>query len=333
MLGAIGLDAVQEITYRELVVHGAADAAHLAGRLTLPEKDVLQALYGLEHQGLITRSAERPDCWVSAPPAVALAPLLSQQRHELECAELAAARLADEYRPEAVAPGVRDLIEVVTGAQAVSQRFSQLQLGAERELCLLIRSQPLAVSAEENTAEVLAMARGVKYRVVIGREMFPGREGGTVDLAGLAESLGRGMEVRVVDEVPTKLVIADGSLGMLPLSDPATEPAALVARSSGLLVSLVALFEQVWSQGLPLTLGRGDEIEEAPLPGPEPIDLQILSLLLAGLTDVGVAKELDLGARTVQRRIKRLMDLSGASSRLRLGWYASEHGWITRTHG
>lgn len=120
---------------------------------------------------------------------------------------------------------------------------------------------------------------------------------------------------------------------MLPLSDPATEPAALVARSSGLLVSLVALFEQVWSQGLPLTLGAGDEIEEAPSPGPEPIDLQILSLLLVGLTDVGVAKELDLGARTVQRRIKRLMDLSGASNRLRLGWYASEHGWITRTQG
>ncbi|MFD9504994.1 helix-turn-helix transcriptional regulator [Streptomyces sp. NPDC060035] len=334
MLGAIGLDAVQEITYRELVGHGAADSAHLAGRLAQPEKDVLQALHGLERQGLITRSAERPDCWVSAPPAVALGPLLSQQRHELECAELAAARLAEEYRPEAVAPGVHDLIEVVTGAQAVSQRFSQLQLGAERELCLLIRSQPLAVSAEENTAEVLAMSRGVKYRVVIGREKFPGRDGEAGDLSGLAESLGRGMEVRVVDEVPTKLVIADGALGMLPLSTPTTEPAALVARSSGLLVSLVALFEQVWRQGLPLTLGRGsDEVEETPLPGPEPIDLQILSLLLAGLTDVTVAKELDLGARTVQRRIKRLMDLSGATSRLHLGWYASEHGWITRTHG
>lgn len=333
MLGAIGLDSVQESTYRELVGHGAADAAHLVSRLALPEEDVLQALYALERQGLITRSASRPDHWVSAPPAVALGPLLSRQRHELECAEMAAGRLAEEYRPEAVASGGPGLIEVVTGAQAVSQRFFQLQLGAERELCVLVRSEPLAVSAEENSAEVLAMSRGVKYRVAIGREMFPGADADPAGLAGMAESLGRGMEVRVVDEVPTKLVIADGALGMIPLSTRGTEPVALVARSSGLLVSLVALFEQVWCQGIPLTLGDGGRVEERPPPGPETVDLQILSLLLAGLTDVGVAKELDLGARTVQRRIKRLMDLSGATSRLHLGWYASEHGWITRAPG
>ncbi|MFF3125252.1 helix-turn-helix domain-containing protein [Streptomyces sp. NPDC057908] len=329
MLSAIGLDAVQETAYQELVAHGAAGADTLASRFALPVRDVLLALQGLEQQGLVSRCGSRPGHWVCAPPAVALGPLLAQHRHELECAELAAAKLAAEYRPEADTPAVHDLLEVVTGASAVSQRFSQLQLGAEREVCFLILTEPLAVAAEENSAETLAMSRGVNYRVVIGREMLSGQH---LQPAELADSLGRGMEVRVADEVPTKLVIADGSLGMLPLDARPAEPAALVVRSSGLLVSLAALFESVWRHALPLSLSSGDKAVMAQEPGPDAVDLQILSLLLAGLTDVSVAKELDLGARTVQRRIKRLMDLSGATSRLHLGWYASEYGWLTR-HG
>ncbi|WP_176740242.1 hypothetical protein [Streptomyces sp. Ncost-T10-10d] len=43
-----------------------------------------------------------------------------------------------------------------------------------------------------------------------------------------------------------------------------------------------------------------------------------------------MAEEPGLGARTVQRWIKRLMDLSGATSRLHPGRYASEYGRLTR---
>lgn len=56
----------------------------------------------------------------------------------------------------------------------------------------------------------------------------------------------------------------------------------------------------------------------------------MLSLLLAGLTDASVAKQLDIGLRTVQRRVKRLMELTGATTRLQLGWHAHERGWVAR---
>ena len=53
-------------------------------------------------------------------------------------------------------------------------------------------------------------------------------------------------------------------------------------------------------------------------------------MLLAGLTDASVAKQLDLGLRTVQRRVKGLMELTGVSTRLQLGWHAYERGWVSR---
>ena len=64
--------------------------------------------------------------------------------------------------------------------------------------------------------------------------------------------------------------------------------------------------------------------------GPDATDLEVLSLLLAGLTDASVAKQLGLGLRTVQRRVRRLMELTGVTTRLQLGRHACERGWVSR---
>ncbi|MCT4352254.1 helix-turn-helix transcriptional regulator [Streptomyces sp. Je 1-79] len=326
MLGAIGLDERQESAYRALVALGAAEVTDLAHRLALPETDTERALRRLESQGLAAQSSARTGRWVAAPPGVALGALLTQQRHELEQAELAAALLAEEYRAEAAEPAVHDLVEVVTGASAVTHRFLQLQLGATDEVCALVSGKPIAVSGMDNDAEELAAGRGVSYRVVVEREVLTLPSG----IVELSAALGRDEQIRVVDRVPTKLVVADRALAMVPLTGRGAEPAALVVHASGLLESLMGLFEAVWRDALPLRLGASAQVTETEAPGPDVTDLEILSLLLAGMTDASVAKQLDLGLRTVQRRVKGLMELSGVTTRLQLGWHAYEKGWVAR---
>ncbi|MEU2760454.1 helix-turn-helix domain-containing protein [Streptomyces sp. NPDC007027] len=325
MLGAIGLDERQETAYRALVAAGAAELTDLAHRLALPEPDAERVLRRLEQQGLAAQSSARPGRWVAAPPGVALGALLIQQRHELEQAELASALLAEEYRAEASEPAVHDLVEVVTGASAVTQRFHQLQLGAVSEVCALVTGKPVAVTGMENESEERAASRGVSYRVVVEREVLSTPYG----ILELSAALSRDEQCRVVDRVPTKLVVADGSLAMVPLTGRGEEPAALVVHASGLLESLMGLFEAVWRDAIPLRIGEGSGVREDAA-GPDPADLEILSLLLAGLTDASVAKQLDLGLRTVQRRVKGLMELTGVSTRLQLGWHAYERGWVSR---
>ncbi|MFC4962095.1 helix-turn-helix domain-containing protein [Streptomyces mauvecolor] len=326
MLGAIGLDETQESAYRALVAVGAAEVSDLAHRLALPENETERALRRLERQGLAAQSSARTGRWVAAPPGVALGALLTQQRHELDQAELAAALLATEYRAEAAEPAVHDLVEVVTGASAVAHRFHQLQLGAAEEVCALVTGKPVAVTGMDNESEERAAIRGVAYRVVIEREVLSLPAG----IVELSAALGRDEQVRTVDRVPTKLVVADRSLAMVPLTGRGAEPAALVVHASGLLESLMGLFEAVWKDALPLRLGGGGRgiVEEAR--GPDATDLEILSLLLAGMTDASAAKQLELGLRTVQRRVKGLMELTGVTTRLQLGWHAYERGWVAR---
>ncbi|NEE58047.1 helix-turn-helix transcriptional regulator, partial [Streptomyces sp. SID8455] len=83
---------------------------------------------------------------------------------------------------------------------------------------------------------------------------------------------------------------ADGTLAMVPLTGRGAEPAALVVHASGLLESLMGLFEAVWREAMPLRLGEGGCGVREDGVGPDPTDLEILSLLLAGLTDASVAK-------------------------------------------
>lgn len=171
------------------------------------------------------------------------------------------------------------------------------------------------------------MKRGVSCRVVVAREVLE-RPGG---VAGLAEALRGSGRVRVADRVPTRLAVADRSQAMVPLTGREAEPAALVVRAGGLLEALTGLFEAVWREAVPLRLGVADgAAAEEPEPGPDTTDLEVLSLLLAGMTDASVAKQLGLGLRTVQRRVRGLMELAGVSTRLQLGWQACERGWITR---
>lgn len=324
VLGALGLEDTHEAAYRALVSVGAADVPDLARRLARGERDTEGVLRRLEQHGLAARSSARPGRWVAAPPGVALGALLTRQRHELEKAELAAALLAEEYRAAASEPAVHDLVEVVTGGAAVAQRLLQLQLGAH-EVCALVTGDPVVVTGVENDAEERAADRSVRHRVVVERSVLDQPSGVTE----LAAALGRDQQVRVVDRVPAKLVVADRSLALVPLTSHSSEPAALVVHAGGLLELLSGLFESVWRDALPLRLGASGVTGHGPQE-PDGTDLEILSLLLAGLTDASVAKQLDLGLRTVQRRVKHLMELTGVTTRLQLGWHAYERDWVAR---
>ncbi|MEY9843373.1 helix-turn-helix domain-containing protein [Streptacidiphilus sp. MAP5-3] len=330
MLELFGLNERAEHVYRALLALGAATPGTLAERLALPLPLVENALAGLESNGLAAVSAALGDHYVAAPPTIALAPALSQRRHELHEAERAVESLADEYRRTGgAANGVADLVEVVSGVSAVRHRFEQIQLGAAEELMALVTDAPVAVRPEENMVESVAVARGVTHRTVLSRATLA--EGQVMEQMALA--LGRGQQVRIAETVPTKLIVADRGLAMVPLRTLGSpgEPAALLVRAPGLLEALIGLFELCWQQAVPVRFSSDGELPvDDEGDQPDQTDLQILSLLLAGLTDASVAKQLDLGLRTVQRRVQRLMVLTGVTTRMQLGWQAYEKGWVAR---
>ena len=327
MLDVLGLDDSEELAYRALVEVPSYDAVELAGRLSCHPVEAARALVALETIGLAARSSSGTDRYVASPPSVALAALAVQREEELRRAQREIESLAEVYRGTDTERSISDVVDVVRGANAVGQRFAQLQMSAREEVLGFVKAEIAVVPPEDNKEEDAAVTRGVRYRVVIERSAFdrPGF------FAAASDSLNAGEEVRVVQELPLRLLIVDRRIALVPLlSGPGGAIGALIVHSSGMLDALIALFDRVWRDGLPLVLGTdgSDDMVEGPSDGLPVLDAKILGLLLAGLTDQAVANQLNLSMRTVQRRVRALMDLVSADTRLQLGFHAARRGWI-----
>lgn len=327
MLDVLGLGPDDERVYRELLGRPDCPAAPLSDLLAMTRPLVDEVLCRLVGWGLVIRSAD--DRFTAAPPAVALGALIGQRRDGLRMAEQALVTFAEEHRAAMTGSSISDLIEVVTGVDAIRHRFLQVQQAARSQVRSFITAPFVAVPPDENSAEPVALGRGVRFRAVLDRAVLA--EPGIV--ADAIESLRNGVQLRVADQVPMKLVLADADLGLVPLAvTPAGDPGAVLLHRSGLLDALDALFETVWRTAHPLELaGTGREAEptvELGPEGPTDLDRKILALLLAGLTDPTAATQLGLSPRTLHRRLRHLMDLAGVRTRMQLGGHAVRHGWV-----
>lgn len=322
-LAVIGLDATQERVYRALVAQPDATTSMLAGKLGLDQETVAGALDAVAERGLAARSAAGSDRYVPAPPAVALGAIVTQYRDDLRRVDLLLAELAEEYRTASRARSIQDVVEVVAGAEAIKHRFEQLQLGARQEVRTFVTGPTVAVSYTENAARLRARARGVSYRRLVDRAELEDPE----LVSEFAARIRGGEEIRVVATLPTKLLIADRSTALVAIHNEAV-PAALLVHTSGLLDGLLALFDSTWRVGVPLEVNDAGLVKGATDSGIDAADRKILGMLLAGLTDQSVAGQLDVSVRTVQRRVRHLMETADVQTRMQLGWYAARNGWM-----
>ena len=183
---------------------------------------------------------------------MALGALITQRRDGLRMAEQALVTFAEEHRA-AVRDSISELIEVVTGVDAIRHRFLQVQQAARTQVRAFITAPFVAVPPGENAAEPVAIGRGVRFRGLLERAVL--QEPGGVEDA--IDSLRHGVELRVADHLPMKLAIADTDLGLVPLAvTPSGTPGAVLLHRSGLLDALDALFEAVWGRAHPLELPK-----------------------------------------------------------------------------
>jgi hypothetical protein len=246
MLEVLGLEPEDECVYRALLGRPNSTATLLSDLLVVPPAHVDKALSRLVEWGLVVSSADGHI--TAAPPAMALGALISQRQDGLRLAEQALVTFAEEHREAMTGNSINDLIEVVTGVDAIRHRFLQVQQAARTQVRTFITAPFVAVPPGENTAEPVAIRRGVHFRAVLDRAVLA--EPGIITDA--TESLRNGVQLRVADRLPMKLVLADADLGLVPLAvTPAGEPGAVLLHRSGLLDALDALFETVY--GTPLT--------------------------------------------------------------------------------
>ena len=323
-LGTLGLSGDEERAYRALLVSDDEQPVDdLAAALRLPVPQVRRALGRLEADGLVVRSGRAPVRWSASAPEPAFEALLARRQEELESARRAAAELEREFRRKHGSGS--DVVTTIVGRQAIAAQVDRLDQTAREELLVLVKP-PFVTSSIEQDAQPSALQRGVPTRVIYDREVLD-TPGAFEKLAMVAEE---GEQARIIAGVPLKLVVADRSLGLLPLhlGEPHDFDRAMLVRASALLDALVMLFEALWhsSEVAPWAPNGTPE----PADGVTDVDARLLSLLAAGYKDEAIARQSGLGLRTVRRRVGDLMERLGAHTRFQAGVKAAERGWLSR---
>ncbi|MFL6053856.1 MAG: helix-turn-helix domain-containing protein [Actinoallomurus sp.] len=312
ILAPLDVTAFDETVYRELLARHDATASELAESLECGLDRLVRALDRLRARGLVSRLAGRPRRYAAAEPDVALEALIREREQSLAGLRMAAAEMATLFRRERAGdPGA---VEMVTGRDEVARRFLRLQHGVRNEMRMLDRP-PYALAAT-NPVEPAALRRGVRWRAVYAPEAL--EQPGALDEIQLMASLGE--QARVTSGIPVKLAIADGEAALVSVDLKQSAMAAAVVSSSALLDALVQLFEFTWERAAPIGVERPSPLAED--------DRRLLALLLAGLKDDAIARQLGLSTRTMRRRMKHLLDLLGADNRFQAGAQAARRGWI-----
>lgn len=317
MLESLGMSADEERVYRVIVGGYRSVSGEIAAQLGMSASEVEPVLQVLLNKRLISRTGGQ---YVPAPPDVALGPLLVDGQAELERARAAVAQLAEQYRGSMRRRDSVQLVEVLTGTEAIRQQALSLQRGAREEMLWFCREDPIAMTAAENDEEFRALARGVRYQVLYEAALL--EESGA--LASLADGVRAGEDARSISKLPIRLAIADRSVALCPLGDDATgEPTAALVQGTSLLTALIALFESYWNRAAPV------RIDASSAGGPLNADeRQLLSLVVGGVSDKSIATQLRVSHRTVQRRVQDLMRRVDARNRTQLSWQVAKLGWL-----
>lgn len=319
LLAAVGLSDEEESAYTVLIDHPGVTLSEIAELLHVSRNRARTVMNALARNGLVSRTPDKTPRYLPVPPDIAVEALIADRERELERARQEAGRLsrqAAESRPEHQA----EFTEIIMGSDAAAAHINQLQQDAHTEVITLARTQ-LPHNWIGNESTVLpALERGVRFHVVYDRAALA--EPGGFEPVGRA--IAAGAQARVYTPIPATIVIVDRSVGLIPfdLSDPGA--AWLVLRRSPALDVFIAYFDIIWERASRLRVTRGGEpkIETVPRTDSEHHQL-LIDFLAAGLRDDVISGHLGISPRTLDRRVRDLMDALGATTRFQAGWLAA----------
>jgi DNA-binding CsgD family transcriptional regulator len=278
------------------------------------------ALDGLQERRLISRTTDVPARYVASSPGVIEA-MLSERLLEVRTALEGLDRLSAKRRARQLATDVAGTVEIVRGPEALRHHALHLVRTARIEVLDMVKPPVIAVQ----TSERVLPPETTRNRAIFETEALeaPGA------LDAIRDGLRGNDEIRVRAEVPLKMLAADRSVALVALAQLDTTPVGLLIYQSAVLDGLLALFEFVWGSSVRLDIANGRTVPAGADSVLSPEDRQLLSLLLAGLTDEAIAAHFKVSVRTVQRKVHALMEVANVRTRMQLAWEAARQDWLS----
>lgn len=309
---------VPEPTLEVLVAQGFQEEAvrHLAPILVRRE--------------LIDRIGE--DVWEARPPEVAMRLLAQTFETRAQFARSSAGELGMVWRQARsggedhdLAPGMEPLRSVGEVVQAVHD----LWLRETTRITLLLDDSPASrhwLRDPTPDQRSWSVPHRLEVRFIVDTELIAEAD----LLAELERRAEAGQEVRAAGSLPFGVVVGDHGAAVIDLSHfSESASGSFVVRRGPAVTALQELVDVAYNLAAPLR----PSLETLHLPPEDRVplderDRRIVGLLATGASDQMIARQVGISTRTVERRVRHLMDKLGAATRFQAGVMAARREWL-----
>lgn len=256
---AFGLSGYEARVLVSLLRLGSATPAQLARMSGIHRTSAYPVLDDLSAKGLAEISPGRTAVWASLGIDEVLSRLSALQEDRFRSLQdrlgqtrKALARVVLEA-PAAPLP----YAQIVRGAAQVRHIYERMLRSAQSEVLVFNRPPYTWAPGRTNPVVLETLERGVETRVVYQAVQIdaPEAEGFRLETTAYLEA---GVQARVVDELPIKLVVVDRSSVLFAMPAPmpanASFPSNLVVEHPGFVALQARAFDQVWNEARPLEI-------------------------------------------------------------------------------
>ncbi|MFJ7159586.1 helix-turn-helix transcriptional regulator [Streptomyces sp. NPDC101118] len=322
----LGLSDLEEGVYRHFLRNPDTTDGGIHLLLRADREAVARAQALLCELGLLYPTDR--ETLIPADPAIAVDRLtdlrlrqLHQELQEVTRSRHLVAELREEQSPTLASQQSVERIEEVA---KIRSRIDDLAFFAREEI---LSVEPYTALTPENIEhsrplDMRCLRRGVRIRSVVLKEALTD----PLTVGYLRELIARGAQIRAADDISERMLVYDRRTALVPIDPEDTSRGALVAQETGLVSSILALFEKIWGQATDLSsiIADADDVPD----GPADTEREVLrSMCHVGKDEIG-ARQLGMSVRTYRRHVADLLRVLGASSRPHAALLARERGWI-----
>lgn len=260
-----------------------------------------------------------------APPDAALPAFAARIERHAEALIASSGELARLYREARERPDRfgTDQVRLLYSIDEVGQAVGEITGRARQRLIAMRAPTQRIIAVASSSPDVIAQPiRNAQGLVLRARVVYDTR---LLEIPDAISRLGlraAAEEQRVCPELPFTTTVVDDDQAVVDLTLAGqVGPVGIVLTSAPLVRPILAVLERLWEFASPLPRATG-------MSGLDPRDGQVLLMLASGASDATIARQLGVSQRTVERRIRSIMDTLGAESRFQAGLLAKQAGWL-----
>jgi DNA-binding CsgD family transcriptional regulator/DNA-binding transcriptional ArsR family regulator len=313
--------------YRSLLAAPGRPSGELADSLEISADEVHKPLARLTEMGLVrTDSADRH---TAVSPMLAEATVLGAEdlelgarRAVLEARRNTIRRLVPEWNDALTSAAHETAVDVISDPAKIGNVLMHYADQCREELLSVApgRLPRTRIDSRTRIANLYSLRRGIKTRALYQHTALRDRH----TRSYLTELADNGAKIRFAPSVPGRSLVIDQEVALLPIpTDTPGRQGLAVVRERNVVAWVIATFEQLWAEAVPLEEVISRQSEAAEL---DQTRAAILRLMAEGEKDEAISRRLSISVRTCRRHIADYMAQVGATSRFQAGVIAARAG-------